>query len=1600
MGIRFSDDFIKLLNELSYHEFCNLTDLQMRLNDVTLKISEILQSSNTAKTKIVPTISTKKFTLSFEESNMYIKDDSELKRAVLTDSIVDRLLYAYKNTVEIQKELYTINRYMREYHIIKVILQNLQTRLQEDRDNLTTKVPDENNAGDEVPLVDLYSASSNELKILLHLFTGYPVYEEEFSHLLQAVSKFIPHIKIEKLPDQRFNQSHCSKCSINIHQRFCQVCREVFCQTCIYKRKIPQLNMFSPNSVCGTCYQILDDQDAEKWAEEGLKLIYSKELDSVVVAHGYFMIALCYGIDASKLLYNISKAFADTQHPEMALKFITNVFENCDDITFIKALLLAGSILKILALQPERNFSEQWTLMKSAESACLEAESIFTTTCNYKLDIPDMFTKKNEIMEAMQSLYSNQKDKFYLDTCNKFQKGWENRNFTEILSMITSKQSLILYFKDCFITILENFLNTKYKFFPNMIDEDVTALSFLQGVLQLLKGESNLAMKTIEEAVWNNYHTEWMQQDAINLILALDSSFSLPHKKLGAMMEYLNADYLLSGDIKKLSMLVPNMGESYDLKLHWPKFYLIGVNTKASHKYEQAAIKLFQQGRWNEWDVGLAYLDFIPSCKYSAEFCVCLLTAGLWFLKTLQKVYKDTTKECGATINTSSKEVKEACVVKEAILKCVQFSLHISHRDLHPGMQLYVSQKAFKLVLTASRFSPSQITEYESNLIAQLLQSICHYSRFCLFWNTPQVSLSEAILLEITSGQLHSKFMISLQHVKQKQLMPISDSELKYQIYENDLRNLCPLEDSADAHLQAMESLLKEKGWSLNDVTDLMVSPFSPRTKSGWLIQQPYLEYPMEYASLEGFQINIDDKNPSIQLFVKLTDDKNVGLFSQYDIGEAIALKSSIPAYFSLDHPNEHQRFHPFQEFQYEPDNLKNSYFLHTMFEADYLLKSFSVGVEVSCIPPFKQRPCTNVLIANLPKRLQEILKPVSSRGPVKSKLTSFWIQVDEIIYDVKERNGVVIYKLKQPKMIVRTHPFVYDLDGKLKYSAEDEDPNSPMVRFAADISANYDEIGHYFPMFARLKELVKVRFFGHVICSIIADLKQKSEGIGINISEKVYQEHLKKNNSFHIKHIDDCLNDLKCQCTSAITDITKLPYSQQTSALSSLCANVASKLINSCQGNATYSNIRNYVELWLADISGGFARRVWNYATQRVSSLQQLANYMVECIPILTHNDIKENIIKDSQKKYSCLSQYISRLKLHHSISRSSCKWVPAALLLNSTGIHTSYGGVMLCPKLVIIDKIDLPDETKSVTLMKHFSGYPKCNHYYQFHAYNDKTTSKQLTSLISKEGSISGDLWSPLIKFDHNSDIANICDKQQFTSTLYGGATSSSTYSSFYNYSTFRKYVMGIQQKQKDTLQSIKAQKILLHSKLSFINKKFKPTGCSHDDPSNISRPKQEGTQFHRASRANDSSTTGGCNRYTGGGDGGGRGASRGGGSSKDMTKDSLWCYARGKKWEEIKNNAMEKGQFGKDRYYYKVNTDRGLRWFSFDHAGHAGSAFKGYTETKSQLIFESSYDHNLQIMLNRHESNEGITIKKCEMKITSQKSSSKILKVFVTE
>ena len=127
--------------------------------------------------------------------------------------------------------------------------------------------------------------------------------------------------------------------------------------------------------------------------------------------------------------------------------------------------------------------------------------------------------------------------------------------------------------------------------------------------------------------------------------------------------------------------------------------------------------------------------------------------------------------------------------------------------------------------------------------------------------------------------------------------MLFKEHELKYQLYENNLCLLCPLDNPDEAQLQAMNSMLMERGWSMEDVSYLTTSPLSPRSPEGWLEQGSKLGVSMEYALIEGFVLDLE--NPSLQLLVVKADETHVGLISQNDLSECLQLPNTSLLIFS-----------------------------------------------------------------------------------------------------------------------------------------------------------------------------------------------------------------------------------------------------------------------------------------------------------------------------------------------------------------------------------------------------------------------------------------------------------------------------------------------------------------------------------------------------------------------------------------------------------------------------------------------------------------------------------------------------------------------------
>ena len=1076
----------------------------------------------------------------------------------------------------------------------------------------------------KVAIIDFSNASVGDLQFLMQLFTGCSLDEAKqysFENMLQSLSAYIPLASIQVPKPPQGNMKICFSCntrSVFGMQRlsFCQNCGKAFCSRCSLKRHIYQFNLSSLQFVCKPCSNSFNKQDAELWKEKCLSLIDEKNFTA---AHGCMAMALCGDIDANQLLYSVAKRLAQQKLYESSLEFFTNSLFECTDVASVKACVAIGSTLESLADCPNTNYADRLSLLLAANSAysCVQVKR---HKCS--VEIPYLDKNAESVTRKLHDTYNAEKKAYAKNATLKLDKAWAIRNCYEMMSvLLESGEDFSSHFDDYAMIGLEKFLSTKVKFANTMHNDDSAAILFFQGVLKLFKKDYSAGLIDMENAVWKGYHSEWMQKAAIDVLFIMfsDPHITTPHENLLLALKTFSVTELLADKSKCLTSLCLKPSHPVTPSARqWPDLSVTGVNTRATFKYEQAAMKLFKEDKWTAKDVALAYIDFIPSCEHPAEICACFLLAGLWFLKELETIASISKSQNQHQANFNPK----VYATKRATLVCTGLAFCASQEHFHLGMQLYVARVGLQIALHAKESAQSCFTKEDGYFLSQLLNVVIRTSRFFPFWDIPIVMACEAPLLHILTGELHSEFVLSLQHIPPEKYMPFKDYELQYQLYENNLCRLCPLDNPEEAQLQAMNSMLMENGWSMEDVSYLMTSPLSPRTPEGWLIQGPELGVPMEYASIDGFVLDL--KNPSlIQLLVVKADYGNVGLVSLNDLSECLQLPNS-PLFFSLDPPDDDHRFHPFQAFRYEPKELQGSTILHTMFETDYLLKSFSVGTEVSSVPPFKQRPIREGLLANLPEDLQNVVKPLCERGQSQSHMQRFWIQADELVYDENINNGRLTVRFGKPKMTIRTHPLMIDTDGKSKDTSENVNPNSPEFKFAQDLTTHYDEIGKYFPMFARLQEIVKLWFIGIIIQNTLEDFRNKSRGIGLGVSATVIEEIQESERKDKLQKINQLLSQVENQYRSGRDTL----YYQSSTARTKIVSN----LLEMCRGQGNHVTMENKVNDWL---------------NNHYSAEANLIAYVCGCIESASQSDFTQLRDAVSQAGYSSAGdQWVLALK------------------------------------------------------------------------------------------------------------------------------------------------------------------------------------------------------------------------------------------------------------------------------------------------------------------------------------------------------------------
>ena len=1141
----------------------------------------------------------------------------------------------------------------------------------------------------KVPILNLSNASDTDIAILLLIFCDTDT-KKSRSEMLQILSNIVPKVPVDtpatKHCEHQENPGTCSTCQKKITRSSktyeCYWCCGVFCESCHSGDQFfPRLGK-APRQLCRTCVDHFHMLDVKCWTEASVACVGRKDLKAAL---GCLAMALSIGAGSYKNpVKTVINSLLKSQ-PELAfivtVHLMTQTSKHSTDM--LKVTVLATTALKNMA---DRTLAsgEKWDMLLAAQEASCYVQELQSSLDEF-VELP---TFRNVYREITESLHC-EKDRKLASYCAILDTLWLVRDLKGILELLTSEDGL-------YVDAVEEFVEGKEAFLGKMLPMDRYPIIFLRGILKLKNKDIRSGLADIELAAWNDYEDS-LRKEVVNLFLHLLNG---PVGNLFCMDEIrgacsnvtlLSSELIFGCDENNFLLIPPPSKIRPPFSRAWPSISITGYSVKCHQKYEQAVQKQVAEKKWGSWEAGLAYIDYIPSCGHASEFSLCFLHAAFWFLDDLE--------------TNTRRDISDLFARKELIVNILQQAHGSANIALHPGMQLYVARLALRALINIFQLKIAEqvTTKEDCEFFKQLLHTVIKTGRLNPFWQAPTVPVSESLLMLIKSKAIHSDFLLGLQDIDPSRCS-VSDTELKYQLYENDLRCVTPLQDSASAHHRAMEALLHDEGYSWEDVTNTLTSHLSPRDQEGWLIPQKFGIGGQSYAEIVGFVVDTDADNPSIRVVVTPADPRRgrLGLFSQSDIHAALQLDAAnaSPIFFSLDPPSPNERFHPFQSMRMSSEKLQHTDLLHTLFQTDYLLKSFSVGAEVSSKPPFNQRPCSEGLTKDLPPALKKVTRPVAERGHSLSNIHRFWIQADELMCHQEQTGSKIEFRFGTVKMSVRSHPMFHDSDGKLQDTLQDEDPDSPEVKFASDLTKHYTELGLHFPSFLRLRELCKLQVYAALVHSVVKDLKAKASGVGITVSEEFLQEIQSDALSQHQHRTDEVLRGLN-------SEISTWPEAQNEHAVSREVDRVMRSL--PCDVRACYSDIEPHVrdalrkkdQSVVSQVVDTFVQasgsrlshhsleryvRAW-LSSRTATAAVELRNFVCASLPLPTSSEIRQSSIKFAAKRYNSVNRLVSSFSASRSANRRSkfCSWVPAAVLTKKDD-HSKlicYGGVLLTPTI-----------------------------------------------------------------------------------------------------------------------------------------------------------------------------------------------------------------------------------------------------------------------------------------------------------------------------
>lgn len=945
----------------------------------------------------------------------------------------------------------------------------------------------------EIPMYDLSSLSSSELKQILQYFGFENVKLFSQDSAINQLGSIIPTCAVESRKSgscQVGSRYVCHQCgrrrfpffSFSISFYICFVCKSTFCSNCLsnVRQKITTSGSYDLRTMCKTCLTTFNSREAATWRTQGQILLATdkKYLEAALATYGLFnelnpseMIfimhcrALFYCNKHERLVHYVKGVLRTTtlawentkELQELVAESLMKIADDADDSDLLRkadkyeeAIQWAAQFsdergntfhdLKVEAMRSRLHYFEVHERVKKERIEKLLSHLIAAIRCGSLVKI---FTLLQDMGEDDKDMCLHQLSKEKPETYSQYGK-----------LLLRLAKTTLTFKKDPTGAVgqMADILWTGYSLFLENGSKEQIFHFVIHFTCQLLKGSHSLLLDALHEITPTNF---------------------------------LQCLHLAEDDI----LVPPDIGAR-----RWENVIVEGCDMKMFLKYELAVKKLFETKKWSPVKVALSYYDLTFACKHPSQLLVTLISSAQWFARQM-------------SLPNSDDALQYSC--KKMILRLTNLAAALSFEfGIHPHLQYYVARMVLGLQFYASCKAPFG-SQDDASTIGEHLNWLVASGRLCPLHKMPVVSPTESVILHVILQDLYSEYLLTLQDEVPLQMRPMSEAMLRYHIYENHWLKRCELQDGDGLRLTAMTELLHAEDWSWDGVQRLLQWNLVPLDSEGWLVSHHQLLEPVASSGIHqlvGLEINKNDF--SIRLLIGEQTRRLPSLLCWQDIAIGFIIDSP-GCIFSLEAVNPQETlYHPFNKQIFMPKELQATRFLNTVCHTDYLLKQFSTGFEISSYPPFHKRPVHEGLLKDVPNELQKVLLSIPSRGPSLSRVHRFWIQADAMEYDIQENEDTIRWLIGDVDMTVRCKPMFHSQDGQLQdQDVLGPDPESPEGNFIADFTKHYDQIGRYFPEFRRLKELCKVQLLGAFLASFERSLEEQSKRFASSEMDAKYRE-------------------------------------------------------------------------------------------------------------------------------------------------------------------------------------------------------------------------------------------------------------------------------------------------------------------------------------------------------------------------------------------------------------------------------------------------------------------------------------------------------------